>query len=33
MAFLLNRASLASFVLCFLKEGGTQDGFYKKVKT
>jgi len=33
VAFLLNRASLASFVLYLLKEGDGHDGFYKKVKT
>jgi len=33
VAFLLNRASLASFVLTFLKEGSAHEGFYKKVKT
>jgi len=33
VAFLLNKASLASFVLTFLKEGDGHDGFYKKVKT
>jgi len=33
VAFLLNTASLASFVLTFLKEGDGQVGFYKKVKT
>ncbi len=33
MAFLLNKASLASFVLTFLKEGDGHEGFYKKVKT
>ena len=33
MAFLLNKAPLASFVLYFLKEGGGHDGFYRKVKT
>jgi len=33
VAFLLNKASLASFVLTFLKEGDGHDGFYKKIKT
>ncbi len=33
MAFLLNKASLASFVLYFSKEGDGQEGFYKKVAT
>ncbi len=33
VAFLLNKASLASFVLTFLKEGDGHEGFYKKVKT
>ncbi len=33
VAFLLNTASLASFVLTFLKEGDGQVGHYKKVKT
>ncbi len=33
MAFRLNKASLASYVLTFLKEGSAHDGFYKKVKT
>ncbi len=33
VAFLLNRAAMASFVLTFLKEGDGHEGFYKKVKT
>jgi len=33
VAFLFNKASLASFVLYFLKEGDGQVGFQKKVKT
>ncbi len=33
MAYLLHKASLASFVLTFLKEGDGQEGFCKKVKT
>jgi len=33
VAFLLNKASPASFVLTFLKEGDGHEGFYKKVKT
>ncbi len=28
MAFLLNKASLASFVLYFLKEGSAHDGLF-----
>ena len=30
MAFLLNEASLASFVLYFLKEGSDEEGFLQK---
>jgi len=32
VAFLLNRASLASFVLYFLTEGDGQEGFLKRSK-
>ena len=32
MAFLFKQASLASFVLTFLKEGDGQQGFYKRLK-
>jgi len=32
VAFLFNKASLASFVLYFLKEGSAHDGFIKRLK-
>jgi len=32
VAFLLNKASLGSFVLYFLKEGSAHDGFIKRLK-